>query len=283
MSDLWIIYSSAHDTNEDNSAKRMLNAALDYNIQAKLMFYQYFEIEMEELLYQKKIINELPKVVFMRAHEIKLIKYFEEHGIEVINNLNSTVNCKDKWKTFSILEGINVKQPKTMLLASKNYSEIMSYFQNKFLLKYRYGAQGKDIYLIENEKQFAHVMEIINKEDYIVQEFINASYGKDLRVYIIGDKVIGGVERRNENGFMSNIARGGLSYHYELDDETISTSLRIARTLQGEIISVDYLFGEGELVFCEANTNAGFASFNFLGYPMRDYMMKYIVSVLAKK
>ena len=117
-------------------------------------------------------------------------------------------------------------------------------------------------------------------DDYIIQEYIKTSYGKDVRVYIVGNNAIGAVLRENNSDFKSNLAQGGLSYNYELTDELIKNSINISQALKGDIISVDYVIGEDNLLFCEANTNAGFASFNYLGYPMREIFMKYIKSLI---
>ena len=48
---LWIIYSSSFDTIEDNPAKRMLKEAKAQQINAELMYYQYFSIKEDNLYY----------------------------------------------------------------------------------------------------------------------------------------------------------------------------------------------------------------------------------------
>ena len=68
----------------------------------------------------------------------------------------------------------------------------------------------------------------------------------------------------------------------ELTDELKKNSLAIKNILKGDIISVDYVIGKSGLLFCEANTNAGFASFNYLGYPMREIFISYIKKELSK-
>ena len=275
---LWIIYSSSFDTIEDNPAKRMLKEAKAQQINAELMYYQYFSIKEDNLYYNENLIVNYPKYVFIRAHELSLIEHFESKKVVVINSYFTIKSCRDKWITHSIVDTLNVPQIKTILLNNLTFNEITSKLGTPFILKYRHGSQGNDIYLINNEDEFTSIIENINNEDYIVQEFITTSYGKDVRIYIVGDKVIGAALRQNNNGFMSNLAQGGLSYDYPLTEELIYNSLKIKDALKGDIISVDYVFGEKELLFCEANTNAGFASFNYLGYPMRELFISYIKS-----
>lgn len=281
MSKLWILYSSYFDNIEDNSAKRMLNEALGLGIESELYFFNYFEIKENDLFYKDKIITEYPKVVFMRGHLVSLIEHFESKGVKCVNSSFTMINCRDKWLTHQIVFKTNALQPKTDILGIHTFEEVVLKVGLPFIIKYRHGAQGNNIYLINNKDDFDSVTLEFDRFDYMIQEYINTSYGKDLRVYIIGDKVLGACMRVNEESFTSNLAQGGKSYHYELNEELNTLCLDIAKKLKGDIISVDFLFGENnKLYFCEANTNAGFASFNYLGYETRKVMLNYIKTLL---
>lgn len=278
---LWILYSSYYDNEELNSAKKMLSKALEFEIKAELKFFDYFKIEDKKLFYKGEFVNYYPKVIFFRGHNIELIKYFEENGVYVINKAFTTIVCKDKWQTNELVKSLNIKTPNCEIYKGQSFDYCKKKYGLPFLLKYRYGAQGKSIYLINSLDDFNITKDITN-DDYMIQEYIKTSYGKDLRVYIIKNTWHAACIRANENSFMSNIAQGGKSYHYDLSEDDYSKALKIFNKLDGDIISVDFLFGDNELIFCEANTNAGFASFNYLGYNVRDYMMEYIRSIIKK-
>ena len=283
MNSLWILYSSYYDNEELNSAKKMLNKALEYDIDAKLKFFDYFKIENNCLFYKNEIVKSYPKVIFFRGHDIELIKHFEEQGAYVINKSFTTIACKDKWQTNELVKSLNIKTPNCEIFNGQSFDYCKEKYKLPFLLKYRYGAQGKNIYLINSIEEFNLALNNINNDDYMIQEYIKTSYGKDLRVYMIKDTWHAACIRANDNSFMSNIAQGGKSYSYELSENDYNKALKIFNKLDGDIISVDFLFGDEELIFCEANTNAGFASFNYLGYNVRDYMMKYIKSIIKSK
>lgn len=276
MKQLWILYSASFDTKEENPATRMLDEALSQEIDAKLYFYHYFTFSEGVLYYQDKKVHEYPQVVFIRGHELSLIEHFESKGVRVINSSFTTKHCRDKYLTHQIVDTLHIPQPKTILLSSVTFNEAKEQFGIPFIVKYRHGSKGDNIYLIEDKKSFLDIISTVNTEDYLLQTYIKDSYGKDVRTYVIGNEVIGAVLRRSENHFMSNLAQGGLTYDYQLTDELKDMSLKITQALKGDIVSVDYLFSDQGLLFCEANTNAGFASFNFMGYPTRTLMMKYI-------
>lgn len=280
MKQIWILYSASFDTIEDNPAKRMLGEALKHKLDAKLYFYQYFMMHNNRLYYNEQEVLSYPHVVFIRGHELPLIEHFESKGVRVINSAHTTKNCRDKYLTHQIVDTLNIPQPKTRLLTGCSFECAKTTFGIPFIIKYRHGSKGENIYLVDNSIDFLNIVSTIDSDDYLLQAYIKTSFGKDVRTYVIGNCVIGAVERRSDQNFMSNLAQGGLTYEYPLTEELKTNSLKIAQALKGDIISVDYLFSDDGLLFCEANTNAGFASFNFLGYPTRELMMKYIKTLL---
>ena len=277
---LWILYSDYYDQNVDNSAYRMLNEAKSLNIDSELYFFNYFKLVDNVLFYKEEKVTNYPEIVFMRGHLVWLIKHFEQMGVKCVNSSFTMENCRDKWLTHQIVSQTSAIQPKTFLLENLSYNECINKVSLPFIIKYRHGAQGNNIYLINNEEDFNNLELEFDRIDYMIQEYINTSYGKDLRVYIIGNKALGACMRVNEESFTSNLAQGGKSYHYELDSNLESLCLDISSKLKGDIISVDFLFGKDRLYFCEANTNAGFASFNYLGYKTRYEMLTYIKTLI---
>lgn len=278
--DLWILYSDSFDNNIENPATRMLNEANKFNIKAELLFYPYFKIEDDFLYYKDNLVLEYPKIVFMRGQAHELVSFLEKKGVKSINSSYTIKACRDKLITHQIVGSLGIPQIKTLKASDYSFIEAKNALGLPFILKYRSGCQGIGIYIINNLDEYNNITKDLNLEDYLLQEYIKESYGKDLRIYICGNEAIGAVKRENDNDFKSNLAQGGLSYHYELTEELIKNSLLICKELKGDIISVDYVFSKNGLLFCEANTNAGFASFNYLGYPMRQIFMKYIKSLL---
>jgi len=280
--DLWILYNDSFKENMPNPATRMYDEAIKNNIDAKLLFYPYLKLINDKIYYENEEMNDLPKIALLRGNDTYVSKMLEDKGIKVINSTYTINNCCDKLLTHKHASKLNIDQIKTIHFKGMDYKKSVEFAGLPFILKYRFGKQGQNIYIINNENEFNDIIKNINPDDYILQEYIKTSYGKDVRVFIIGNNVVGACKRENKDGFMSNLAQGGLSYDYPLNDKLINDSLRLKEELKGDIISVDYVFGENELLFCEANTNPGFASFNYLGYPMRELFMKYILKLLNK-
>lgn len=278
--DLWILYNISFMEEQPNPATRMYDEAIKNNIESKLMYYQLLKEKDNILYYDNEIVTELPKIALLRGNDMNVSSMLEKRGIKVINSTYTIDNCVDKLKTHNMCSKLNIKQIKTYHFNNLNFDESVKLVGLPFILKYRFGKQGMNIYIINNIDEFNCILKEINPEDYLLQEYIKTTYGKDVRVFIVGDKVVGACKRENNSDFKSNLAQGGLSYNYELTEELKNNSLKLKRELKGDIISVDYVFGDNELLFCEANTNPGFASFNYLGYPIRQIFMDYIKELL---
>ncbi len=278
--DLWILYNISFMEKQPNPATRMYDEAIKNNIESKLMYYQLLKEKDNILYYDNEIVTELPKIALLRGNDMNVSSMLEKRGIKVINSTYTIDNCVDKLKTHNMCSKLNIKQIKTYHFNNLNFDESVKLVGLPFILKYRFGKQGMNIYIINNIDEYNCILKEINPEDYLLQEYIKTTYGKDVRVFIVGDKVVGACKRENNSDFKSNLAQGGLSYNYELTEELKNNSLKLKRELKGDIISVDYVFGDNELLFCEANTNPGFASFNYLGYPIRQIFMDYIKELL---
>ena len=95
-----------------------------------------------------------------------------------------------------------------------------------------------------------------------MQEYKDTQPGEDLRVFVVGDKVLGAMKRRAKDGsFKANITRGGVGENYTLTPEIEDMALRVARSLDLEVAGVDLLFGKEGFLVCEANSAPGFEGF----------------------
>jgi len=96
----------------------------------------------------------------------------------------------------------------------------------------------------------------------IVQEYIEYSKGRDLRVIVIGGRVIGAMQRKSTDGsFKANISRGGEGAPYDIDDEMEMLAIQVAKVLDLDVAGVDLLFHSDGYRICEANSAPGFKGF----------------------
>ena len=214
--------------------------------------------------------SDLPKFVFPRtgsgtSYYIKaVIRHFERMDIPVINSSDAIDNVKDKLYTHQILAQSNLDIPKTMLL---RYPIDIDFVEKNIgfpvIVKKISGSYGRGVFLCEDKKslrQLVTMAELTKKSyDIIIQEFIKDTWGKDLRVMVVNNKVVGCMMRQaTDDDFRANITRGGEGFPYEVNEQIDWLSVESSKALGLDIAGVDLLFQNGGYKICEVNSNPGF-------------------------
>jgi RimK family alpha-L-glutamate ligase len=199
-----------------------------------------------------------PDFVIIRDYNYAISMQLENLGIRVINSTQSMMNSQNKSVTSQLLVKNKINTPKFLFTKNKNYEMVCKYFDNKkFVMKKMKGSQGIGVYLIESEEDYNSAYDEI-KDEYFCQEFIDYSYGKDIRVYVLGNKVLGCVKRISDKSFKSNYSLGGRVEKYKLNDSIKEISLSAAKAIGLDFCGIDLLFTEDSFTVCEVNGNAGF-------------------------
>ena len=193
-----------------------------------------------------------------------IIRHLERLGVTLINGSNAIDTVKDKLYTQQILAESNLPVPKTLLLKHPiNLDWVEKHLTFPVIIKTLSGSFGAGVFLAENKKQLKQLVkmaEITNEGyDIILQEFIEDSYGKDLRVFVLNGKVVGCMMRQStDDDFRANITRGGEGIPYQITEEIEFLGGESARLLGLDIAGVDLLFSNGSYKICEVNSSPGF-------------------------
>jgi RimK family alpha-L-glutamate ligase len=128
------------------------------------------------------------------------------------------------------------------------------------------GSHGEGIYLCENKKTFVNIMEFVGSlatpKTLIVQEYVDTKPGEDLRVFVVGGKVIGAMKRHAPKGdFRANISSGGHGEPFEVDNQIDFLARETAKICGLDIAGIDLLFDKDGYKICEANSAPGFEGF----------------------
>ena len=200
--------------------------------------------------------------------DVKLAKLLEDRGHIVINSSKSISLCDDKSKTYISLLNHNIKQPLTILSPLIYYGTVdsdLDYIKFSIeklgfpmIVKECFGSFGEQVYLASNKDDLISLIKKIGTKPFILQEFIKTSYGKDIRIEVIGDEVVATVFRQNENNdFRANITNGATASEYIPNSLQIDMALNVCKILGLDFAGVDILFGENdEPILCEVNSSA---------------------------
>ena len=268
----------------DNLKKLLIKSANRHDVELTI----YNNLEIINILSKNNYVR--PNFVLFWDKDVKLANYIELQGIKVFNSSNSIRLCDDKSLTYLSLLNCNIKQPKTLfspLLYYHNAAEdndylkfILEKFEFPFVFKECFGSFGQQVYLINNIEELQQKIVSVDVWPYIIQEFIKSSYGKDLRLYVVGGEVKASMKRENTKGdFRANIEIGSHGSKYYANDKQIEMALKVSKKLGLDFGGIDLLFGENdEPIFCEANSNAYFNELNKVAdVNIEDYIFDHIL------
>ncbi|EEB76843.1 RimK-like ATP-grasp domain family protein [marine gamma proteobacterium HTCC2148] len=122
------------------------------------------------------------------------------------------------------------------------------------------GTQGIGVLLAESVTQATSIVELLQsqKQNVLIQKFVAESKGKDVRAFVVGDRVVAAMRRVAQGQeFRSNVHRGGIAEPIELDEQYRETAVRCAQILGLQVAGVDMLEGEDGPQVMEVNSSPG--------------------------
>ena len=150
------------------------------------------------------------------------------------------------------------------------------------VVKGSYGSLGSAVYKIDNRTQLEEIMEKLKCRPHLFQRYVASSFGKDIRILVIGGKMVCGYMRKSENDFRSNLALGGKGYKIKIPKQAQKIAENAAQILNLDYCGVDILFDEDGFKLCEVNSNAYFdGSQSTTGINVARHYAKYITKTLS--
>jgi len=231
----------------------------------------------------------LPRTGSGTTYFIKaIIRHLERLGVTMINGSESIDAVKDKLYSQQILGQSSLPVPKTMLVKHPINLELVEKNLNyPMIVKTLSGSYGSGVFMVDDRKQFRQLMKMaeLTKPSYniIIQECIEDSLGKDLRVLVVNGKVVGCMMRQSIDGdFRANITRGGEAIPYQIDEDIEWISGECSRLLNLDIAGVDLLFNEGTYTICEVNSAPGFEGMEkFTKVNVGEKIVNYVVKKIG--
>lgn len=201
------------------------------NIFAINKFKENLDIKLTDENYDGKA-----DFVINRTNNYLIAQKFEQKGIRVFNpsSLSMLANNKQLCYEFMYKNGIEI--------LPINYSEIPA------VKKPIDGHGGQNVTMINKKEKF---------EPGFVYQKPCATLGKDLRVWVIGGKIITAILRESDTDFRSNFCLGGKATPYELNHDETALVKKVLSLIKSDYIGIDFLFDNGHLIFNEIEDTVG--------------------------
>ena len=218
---------------------------------------------------------------------ISVVRQFELLGSRVINDADSISRSRDKMRALQILADKGIHIPKTVM--ARNPNQLVRALQltdgPPIILKLIEGTQGIGVILSETKQSFESTLDTLWNlgQDILIQQFVSESRGKDIRAFVVGDRVVAAMKREAAaEEFRANIHRGGTGTAVKLTSVQEETALKAAKVLGLEIAGVDFFDIPGEPIVIELNSSPSLQGIEkATGVDVAEEIIKYAEQVAA--
>lgn len=194
--------------------------------------------------------SRLPHIAIVRTMNPELSEKLEGMGVKVCNSSFISRIANDKWNTYEYLHKNGIRLMDTYLVTD---SFTPPYYP--MVLKPCMGKGGRDVEIVNNYGEFCAYREKV-REKTIAQK-VASDKGKDLRVYVVGNRIIKGMLRVSEEDFRSNFCLGGKAIEYELNDWEREEIEKVISLFNISYAGLDFIFDGGKIIFNEMEDVVG--------------------------
>ncbi|TMN21086.1 ATP-grasp domain-containing protein [Lentibacillus cibarius] len=258
----WLIYNDVDAKQNESFIKWFLEEARLQNI--TLLFIRreeltigVFQNRRTVLLHQKPVA--LPDFAVVRTIDSMLSLQLESLGINVYNPSETAIICNNKALTHFHLSKLDVPTADTMFVPKGTPLPAEAPMPFPFVVKDTGGRGGKQVHLVISDTSWNNLRaRFTDNHDLIIQSATNVQQGKDVRVFVIGERIIGAVLRENKHDFRANFKLGGSASWYSLTDQEQKIVHKITGYFQFGMAGIDFLLdNDGCLLFNEIEDVVG--------------------------
>lgn len=205
-------------------------------------------------------------------HDPYLAKNLEMLGMNVLNNAHALLLCENKANMYQQMIANHISVPRTFILPEQKVyrregiekfaNEAVNELSLPIVVKGWFGTSGTEVFLVKTKEDLFSLIDKFKGNNLLLQEYISESAGTDIRLFVIGDKVVTAVRRQAGDGnFRSNSSLGGKLSPYI--PTVIETKLAIEATkaMGCDFAVVDMLKSVTGSLVCEVNATTNINNF----------------------
>jgi RimK family alpha-L-glutamate ligase len=198
----------------------------------------------------------LEQVVF----RMDLLHRLAACGVRVLNPPRAVEICVDKYLATALLEAAGLRVPPTIVCQHADAAlEAFAALGGDVVVKPLFGSEGRGMVRVSDPEMAWRTFRTLERTQAVLylQQFIRHP-GWDLRVFVVGGRVLTAMRRRSRGDWRTNVAQGGAAEPVRVGPEEERLALRAAKALGTPVAGVDLLPGpDGEWYVLEVNAVPG--------------------------
>lgn len=195
-------------------------------------------------------------------HGAAIVKQFEmNHIFSTAKSLGIT-RARNKVSTLQLMSKKGISVPKTVFSINPNNVEdqIELLGGAPVIIKLQEGTQGKGVILAESKKSAKSVIDTLYNMNtsILLQEYIAEANGEDLRIIVVGHKIVASMMRTSGlDDFRSNVHRGADTQRVQLTPREKFMALNATKYLGLGVAGVDLIRSKKGPLLIEVNASPG--------------------------
>ena len=194
----------------------------------------------------------LEQIIF----RVDALHWIEERGIPVVNSPRAIERAVDKFYTDALLREAGLPTPETVVCESMADAMEAVRRLGEVVIKPIFGSMGHGLVRVSDPDVAFRVLKSLEqvRSVFYIQRAVDHG-GRDIRVFVVGGRVLGAIERRAAAGdWRTNVARGAQATAIDLPDEWAELALRATAAIGADYAGVDLLPSrDGEIFVLEVN------------------------------
>ena len=197
------------------------------------------------------------------GYGLAVVEHLEAMGVPVVNRPQAIARSRDKLRCLQLLARSGLRIPRTVMARdASNVPRLVDEVGGlPAIVKLLRGTQGVGVMLASTIPELQGILETFRGlgQEFVLQEFVAESRGRDIRALVVGGKVVGAMRRRAKRGeFRSNLHRGGRGRPITLEPAYVDAALRATELVGLEVAGVDLLETQAGPTLLEVNSSPGF-------------------------
>ena len=194
----------------------------------------------------------LEQIIF----RVDALHWIEDRGVLVVNSPRAIERSVDKFYTTALLHEAGLPSPETVVCESVSDAMNAVRRMGDVVIKPIFGSLGHGMVRVSDPDVALRVMRALDQTRpvFYVQRAIDHG-GRDVRVFVVGGRVLGAIERRAAAGdWRTNVARGASAEPFDLPAAWAQLAVRAAAAIGADYAGVDLLPSrDGEVYVLEVN------------------------------
>jgi ribosomal protein S6--L-glutamate ligase len=193
-------------------------------------------------------------------YRLDALHWIEEHGVPVMNSPRAIERSVDKFYTDARLREAGLPTPDTLVCeriddAMPSIREMLATPSDEgepaIVIKPIFGSMGHGIVRVTDPDVAFRVLQSLDqiRAVFYVQRVVESG-GRDVRVFVVGGRVLGAIERRAAGGdWRTNVSRGGSASAFDLPPAWAALALRAVAAIGADYAGVDLMPSKDGRVF----------------------------------